>query len=89
MTQTKTQNSNQSLLFILVGVSVILLMSLMMFSGFGNAQHRSPEVVEQIVDVIPVKYQDTFAKDYRAMGRIESTSQAQIGFERAGRIAQV
>ena len=89
MTQTKTQNSNQSLLFILVGVSVILLMSLMMFSGFGNAQHRSPEVVEHIVDVILIKYQDTFVKDYRAMGRIESTSQALIGFERAGRIAQV
>ena len=89
MTQTKTQNSHQSLLLILVGVSVILLMSLMMFSGFGNAQHRSPEVVEQIVDVIPLKYQDTFVKEYRAMGRIESTSQAHIGFERAGRIARV
>lgn len=89
MTQAKAQSSNQSLLFILVGASVILLMILMMFSGAGSAQQRNPEVVGQIVDVMPVKYQDTFAKAYRAMGRIESTSQAMIGFERAGRVAQV
>lgn len=89
MAKAQAQSSNQILLFMLVGASVILLMILMMFSGAGSAKQDSTEVVVQIVDVTPVQYQDTLTKAYRAMGRIESMSQAMIGFERSGRVAQM
>ncbi|CAI8242608.1 MAG: Toluene efflux pump periplasmic linker protein TtgG [Glaciecola sp. HTCC2999] len=89
MAKAQAQSSNEILLFILVGASVILLMILMMFSGAGSAKQDSTEVVVQIVDVTPVQYQDTLTKAYRAMGRIESMSQAMIGFERSGRVAQM
>lgn len=89
MSSSSSQQPNQSLLLGLVGVSVILLMVLMMFSGNGRAQQDNPALVKQTVNVLPVKYQNTFAKRYRAMGRIESTSQAMIGFERAGRVSDV
>lgn len=89
MAKAQAQSSNQILLFMLVGASVILLMILMMFSGAGSAKQDSTEVVVQIVDVTPIQYQDTLTKAYRAMGRIESMSQAMIGFERSGRVAQM
>lgn len=89
MAKAQAQSNNQILLFMLVGASVILLMILMMFSGAGSAKQDSTEVVVQIVDVTPVQYQDTLTKAYRAMGRIESMSQAMIGFERSGRVAQM
>lgn len=89
MSSSSSQQPNQPLLLGLVGVSVILLMVLMMFSGNGRAQQENPALVEQTVNVLPVKYQNTFAKRYRAMGRVESTSQAMIGFERAGRVSDV
>ena len=89
MSSSSSQQSNQPLLLGLVGGSVILLIVLMMFSGNGRAQQENPALVEQTVNVLPVKYQNTFAKRYRAMGRVESTSQAMVGFERAGRVADV
>ena len=67
MAKAQAQSSNEILLFILVGASVILLMILMMFSGAGSAKQDSTEVVVQIVDVTPVQYQDTLTKAYRAM----------------------
>ena len=89
MSSTSSQQANQPLLLSLVGISVLLLMVLMMFSGNGRAQQENPALVEQSVNVLPVKYQNTFAKRYRAMGRVESTSQAMIGFERGGRVSSV
>ncbi len=89
MSSSSSQRPNQPLLLGLVGGCVVLLMVLMMFSGNGRAQQENPALVEQTVNVLPVKYQNTFAKRYRAMGRVESTSQAMVGFERAGRVADV
>ena len=89
MSSSSSQRPNQPLLLGLVGGSVVLLMVLMIFSGNGRAQQENPALVEQTVNVLPVKYQNTFAKRYRAMGRVESTSQAMVGFERAGRVADV
>ncbi len=85
----ENDQSNRSLLIILVLISVLLLMILMTFSGSGRAQQEGANVVTQVVDVMPIQYQPSFAKRYRAMGRVESTSQAMIGFERSGRIAEM
>ena len=89
MSSSSSQRPNQPLFLGLVGGSVVLLMVLMIFSGNGRAQQENPALVEQTVNVLPVKYQNTFAKRYRAMGRVESTSQAMVGFERAGLVADV
>ena len=56
MSSSSSQQPNQPLLLGLVGVSVILLMVLMMFSGNGRAQQENPALVEQTVNVLPVKY---------------------------------
>ena len=36
-----------------------------------------------------MQFQDSYAQAYRAMGRIESSQQAGVGFERSGRVATV
>ena len=55
MSSSSSQRPNQPLLLGLVGGCVVLLMVLMMFSGNGRAQQENPALVEQTVNVLPVK----------------------------------
>ena len=67
----------------------LLLVLLMLFSGDGLARQEGSGIVQQDVAVIEVQFQDSYAQAYRAMGRIESSQQAGVGFERSGRVATV
>lgn len=78
---------NQLIILLACGFFAVVL--LMFFSGSGRAQQERPPIVQQDVTVIEVEYQDQYQQVYRAMGRVESTQQASVGFERAGRVAEV
>ena len=89
---TNTSNNvaaSSTVLFGLVTLGVIGLVVLMMFSGSGIAKQDVPPVVEQPVLVLPIEYQTTYAKPYRATGKIESNQQALIGFENGGKVAEI
>ena len=62
MASSSSQRPNQPLLLGLVGGSVVLLMVLMMFSGNGRAQQENPALVEQTVNVLPVKLQNVIGQ---------------------------
>lgn len=89
MNQAQEIKPNNKALAGLVLIGVFLLVLLLVFSGDGLARQEGSGVVQQDVAVMPVAYQDTYAQAYQAMGRVESSQQANVGFERSGKVASV
>ena len=87
-TRTSVTPNTKGLSSLMV-IGLVSLVLLMVISGNGLATQDGRGVVQQDVSVQAVRYQDSYAQAYRAMGRVESAQQAGVGFEREGRVAQI
>lgn len=77
---------NQSKIFIaaLVLIPLFLLILLLYAAGAGQSYAQNDGVRSHHVDVFQVEMQSSYQRKINAVGRVESTQQAIMGFERSG-----
>lgn len=65
------------------------LVGLLFMAGVGKAQSEQPSTMPATVEISTLKWQQSFDKIQRVVGRIEATQRANVGFELAGLVADV
>ncbi|MCY7294620.1 efflux RND transporter periplasmic adaptor subunit [Alteromonas sp. a30] len=68
----------------LILIPVAFLVSLLHAAGAGQSYSSDAEIRRHHVDVIQVEIQASYQRQIKAVGKVESTQQANMGFERAG-----
>lgn len=80
----KTGKMSLLTLFPLVLLPIIALVILLRAAGIGQVYAADGEVKVHSVEVFQVEMQPSYQRQLRAVGQVEATRQARMGFERAG-----